>query len=389
MSDSGEFVPFNRVHFAGGELRAIEQAVIDGHISADGPFSERCTQWLQRWSGSDRALLMPSCTAALEAAAMLIDAGPGDEIVMPSYTFSSTASAFVMRGATPVFVDIRPDTLNLDETLVEDAITDATTAIVPVHYGGIGCEMEPLAKLAAERGLSIVEDAAQGILAEADGRPLGSQGRLGALSFHETKDVTCGEGGALLVNDESLIERAEILRDKGTNRRKFFRGEVDKYTWVDLGSSFGLSDLNAAFLWAQLEAADRIKEMRLAIWTAYHEAFASLETDGVLRRPVVPEGRSHNAHLYYLLLPDGRSRDAFLQALREREIDAVFHYVPLHSSPAGRRWGRPNGSLAHTDDLAARIVRLPLWAGMSDAQLERVIEGVHSSVASVLAGRPV
>jgi len=386
MTPGPDHIPFNRAFSVGGEADAVSEAVDSAHLSADGEFSRRCERWLQDWSGSPRALLTPSCTAALEMAAILVEVGPGDEVIMPSYTFSSTANAFALRGATPVFIDIREDTLNLDETLVADAVTDRTRAIVPMHYAGVACEMEAIGELAAARDLAVVEDAAQGIMADRSGRALGSLGSaLGAISFHETKDVTSGEGGALLVNDEAFAERAEILRDKGTNRKQFFRGQVDKYTWVDLGSSYGMSELNAAFLWVQLEAAERITELRLHAWGRYHDAFAELEAQGRLRRPVVPEGCRHNAHMYYLLLPDQAARDALLDELRAADINAVFHYIPLHSSPAGERYGRAHGELPVTDGASSRIVRLPLFASISDEQLDRVIDSVREAVARLPA----
>jgi dTDP-4-amino-4,6-dideoxygalactose transaminase len=378
-------VPFNRAYSAGEEASAVQEAIEAGHLSADGPFSESCVQWLQDWSGSARVLLMPSCTAALETAALLAELGPGDEVIMPSYTFPSTANAVVLRGATPVFVDIRPDTLNLDEALIEDALTSSTRAILPVHYAGVGCEMGPILELAGDRGLSVIEDAAQGILASRGGRPLGSMGALGAISFHETKAVTSGEGGALLVNDESLVERAEIIRDKGTNRRQFFEGTVDKYTWVDLGSSYGMSDLNAAFLWVQLRAAAEITRMRLELWDRYQDAFAELEQRELVRRPVSPDGCEHNAHLYYLLLPSPEARAAFLRELRSAGVDAVFHYVPLHSAPAGTRFSRAHGELSVTDRVSSTVVRLPLWAGMEDAQQERVITVATEALSGAAA----
>jgi dTDP-4-amino-4,6-dideoxygalactose transaminase len=326
---------------------------------------------------------MPSCTAALEAAAILLDLAPGDEVIMPSFTFVSTANAFVLRGAVPVFVDVRGDTLNIDEDAVAEAVTSRTRAIVPVHYAGVGCEMGALMAIADHHGLRIVEDAAQGIMADYRGRPLGAMGDLGAFSFHETKNVTCGEGGALLVNAPDLVERAEVIRDKGTNRSRFLRGQVDKYTWMDLGSSFLLSDVNAAFLYGQLEAADAITQMRLDVWERYHAEFEELERDGLLRRPVVPDNCRHNAHMYYLLLPTAPRRHEFLSELKTWGVDAVFHYVPLHSSPAGLRHGRAAGRLWRTDDLSARLARLPLWPGMPDSAVERVVEAVHAAV-----GRP-
>ena len=368
-----EFIPFNRPFLVGTETAHIEQAVREGWLSAGGSFTARCQEWLQKRTGCELALLTHSCTSALEASTLIAGIGPGDEVIMPSFTFVSTASAVAIRGATPVFVDIEPETLNLDPEQVEEAVTPATRAIMPVHYAGVGCAMDELLAIADRHGLLVFEDAAQGILASYRGRALGSMGQLGSISFHETKNVTCGEGGALLVNDAGLRERAEIIWEKGTDRRKFNRGEVDRYTWVDLGSSLGASEVSAAFLWGQLEAADSITERRLAIWNRYQEGFAELEADGLVRRPVVPEDRVHNAHMYYLLLPDLGRRTRFIAELGARQILAVFHYVPLHSSPAGARIGRAHGELTQTDELSARLVRLPLWAGMDEATVSRVI----------------
>jgi dTDP-4-amino-4,6-dideoxygalactose transaminase len=297
---------------------------------------------------------------------------------MPSYTFVSTANAFVTRGATPVFVDIREDTLNMDTSAIEGALTPRTKAIAPVHYAGVGCDMREILKVAEARDLSVIEDAAQGLLASTEGRPLGTLGQFGALSFHETKNVTCGEGGALIVNDPSLMERAEIIREKGTDRSRFFRGQTDKYTWMDVGSSHAMSELSAAFLCAQLEAAERFTRRRLEIWDRYHEALRDLEEDGRLRRPIVSPTNSHNAHMYYLLLNSGQERDDLIGSLREADIGAVFHYIPLHSSPAGERFGRAVGPLPVTDDLSRRLVRLPLWPDLGDAEVDRVIDEVHS-----------
>jgi len=307
---------------------------------------------------------------------MLIDIQPGDEVIMPSFTFVSTANAFVLRGGVPVFVDIRPDTLNIDETLIEDSITDRTKAIVPVHYAGVGCEMDAVCAIAERHGIWVIEDAAQGVMCTFNRRPLGTIAPLGALSFHETKNVTCGEGGALLVSDPALIERAEVLRDKGTNRSSFFRGQVDKYSWVDIGSSFALSDLNAAFLWAQLQEAEALTQARLGIWARYHDRFADLESRGVVRRPVVPGHCVHSAHMYYLLLPDLEARNRMLSELEERGVNATFHYVPLHSAAAGRRYGRAHGSLPHTDRVSQTLVRLPLWVGMTPDIVDRVADAV-------------
>jgi dTDP-4-amino-4,6-dideoxygalactose transaminase len=377
---ASDHVPFNLPYYVGDEHRRVLDAIGAGHISASGAFTDRCERELEKRLGAPRVLLTPSGTAALEAAALLLDVGPGDEVILPSFTFASTANAFALRGAVPVFVDIREDTLNLDERLVEAAVTPRTRAIVPVHYAGVGCEMAALGEIAARHGLAIVEDAAHAAMAAVRGCPLGTLGRLGALSFHETKNLTCGEGGALIVNDPELVGRAEILRDKGTNRSAFLRGEIDRYTWVDIGSSLGLSDLNAAFLWAQLGEADAITAARLRIWNRYHRAFAELEALGVARRPIVPEHCEHNAHMYYLLLPDRFERDGLIAGLRRRGVDAVFHYVPLHSSPAGRRVGRGSGSLGQTDRQSRRIVRLPLWAAMTDEIVDRVIAAVEDAL---------
>jgi dTDP-4-amino-4,6-dideoxygalactose transaminase len=378
-------IPFNRPFTTGRELAYVRDAIENGHLAGSGPFTDRCSRWLEQRIGSEQALLTQSCTGALEMAAMLLDIGPGDEVVMPSFTFVSTATSVVVRGGTPVFVDVRPDTLNIDEKRVRSAITPRTKAILVVHYAGVGCAMAELAAIAEETGTALVEDAAHGLLASYDGRPLGSFGSLAALSFHETKNVHCGEGGALLVNDPAYRERAEILLDKGTNRRRFFRGQVDKYTWVDVGGSYTPSEINAAFLWAQLEDADAITARRLEIWTTYHEAFADLEDQGLARRPVVPDGCAHNAHMYYLLLPDLESRSRLIGELGQVGIHAVFHYVPLHSSEGGRRYGRAAGDLTVSEQASERLVRLPLWPGMTDADVERVIDAVGVSSARIAA----
>ena len=365
-------IPFNKPYATGDELGYIQEAIDNGHLSGNGPFGRRCTRWLEEQVGSRRAFLMSSGTAALEMAALLLDLGPGDEVIMPSFTFVTTASAVARQGATPVFVDIRPDTLNIDVGAVEAAITPRTRAVMPVHYAGVGCDMDALGELAGARGLTVVEDAAQGLLSTHSGRPLGSFGELSCVSFHETKNVTAGEGGALLVNVDELVERAEVVQQKGTDRSRFLRGEVDRYTWVDLGSSFLTSEINAAFLWAQLEKAQEITALRLATWNTYHSAFAALD-DGVATGPVVPDRCSHNAHMYYLLLSGRSARDRLIAGLADRGVQAVFHYVPLHSSPAGRRFGRAAGPLPVTDSVSDRLVRLPLWAGMSAEQVDRVV----------------
>jgi dTDP-4-amino-4,6-dideoxygalactose transaminase len=375
-------IPFNRPFTTGTEAGYISEAVANGHLSGNGPFCRRAAERLVEMTGARSVLLTPSCTAALEMIAQLAEVGPGDEVIMPSFTFVTTATAFVLRGAVPVFVDIRPDTLNLDEGAVEAAITERTRAIMAVHYAGVGCEMDALAAIAARHGLLLLEDAAQGVMADYRGRALGAIGDLGAISFHETKNVTCGEGGALLINDERWVERAEILHEKGTDRRRFFRGQVDKYTWVDIGSSYVMSDLNAAFLWAQLEQAEQITSRRLDIWQRYHDAFEPLEADGWVRRPTIPSDRRHNAHMYYLLMNDRAERDRLIEQLAEHDIKAVFHYVPLHSAPAGERFGRAAGPLPVTNAASERLLRLPLFPGLDEQMIDRVIDGVLNSVAT-------
>jgi dTDP-4-amino-4,6-dideoxygalactose transaminase len=382
-------IPFNRPYMTGNELGYIAEAHANGHLAGNGAFSRRCCAWLEERIGSPKALLTHSCTAALEMAAILSGVGPGDEVIMPSFTFVSTANAFTLRGATPVFVDIRADTLNLDETRIEAAITPRTKAIVPVHYAGVGCDMDAIMDIAARHDLLVIEDAAQGLIAGIRGRPLGGIGHLAALSFHETKNIISGEGGALLVNDPRFADRAEIIWEKGTNRSQFFRGQVDKYTWVDLGSSYLPGEIVAAFLWAQMEEADAITRRRIAIWERYHAAFADLEAAGLVRRPIVPAEATHNGHMYYLLLPDLAARTAFIDRLRSDGIQAVFHYIPLHTSPFGRSAGRAGGELTITDDVSDRLVRLPFWIGIEDVQdevIERVIAAVEAVSAAAGAG---
>ena len=360
-------IPFNKPYLGGKELWYIAQAHTKGQMAGDGSFTKQCQRWLEQRTGCRMALLTHSCTAALEMAAILADIKPGDEVIMPSYTFVSCANAFVLRGAVPVFVDIRPDTLNLDETKIEAAITSRTRAIVPVHYAGVGCAMDVIMAIAERHRLLVIEDAAQAILSNYQGRPLGSIGHLGTLSFHETKNIISGEGGALLINDPALAERAEIIREKGTNRSKFFRGQVDKYTWVDIGSSYLPGEIIAAFLWAQMEEADYISARRMSIWQRYHAAFEWLENEVPVHRPVVADERAHNAHMYYLLLSDLQDRTAFIEAMKQAEIHCVFHYVPLHTAPYGRLSGRAAGPLSVTTDVADRLVRLPLWLGLGGA----------------------
>jgi dTDP-4-amino-4,6-dideoxygalactose transaminase len=380
-------INFNRPYATGREFGYIEEAIGNLHLSGNGPFASRCSGWIAERTGCTRAFLTPSCTDALEMAALLAGLGPGDEVIMPSFTFVTTASAVALRGATPVFVDIRPDTLNIDESAVRAAVTPRTRAILPIHYAGVACEMDALLELAREHDLIVIEDAAQAILARYRGRPVGGFGQLACLSFHETKNLTCGEGGALLVNEDRWLELAEIVHEKGTNRNKFFRGEVDRYTWVELGSSFLMSEVNAAFLWAQMEAADRIIQERLRIWHVYHDAFEELEEQGLARRPVVPAHVDHNGHMYYLLLPDQERRDAVIHSLADQQIQAVFHYVPLHSAPAGLRYGRPAGPLPVTDDASARLVRLPLWIGLGDGDIERVVTACHEAIRAHVPAR--
>jgi dTDP-4-amino-4,6-dideoxygalactose transaminase len=377
MSDRPR-IPFNRPSMVGRELDYIAQAVHGGRLAGDGPFTRRCQQWLEERYGARKVLLTHSCTAALELAALLCDIREGDEVLMPSFTFVSTANAFVLRGARPVFVDVRPDTLNLDETRIEAAITHRTRAVVPVHYAGMACEMEAILGIAKRHGLRVIEDAAQGLGSTFEGRGLGTLGDLGCWSFHETKNFISGEGGALAVQDDSLAERAEILREKGTDRAKFFRGEVDKYTWVDVGSSYLPSELVAAYLYAQLERAEEIMRRRLRIFATYREGLADLETQGLVRLPVVPERCRHNGHMFYLLLPTGRRRDELIAHLDRAGVNAVFHYVPLHESPMGRRFGYLGGELPVTEDVSRRLVRLPCFFELEPEQQAHVIAAVRS-----------
>lgn len=373
-------IPFNRPYMTGKELEYIKQAHANGHISGNGPFTNKCRAWLEKHMSCHKALLTHSCTAALEMAAILADVQHGDEVIMPSYTYVSTANAFVLRGGVPVFVDIRPDTLNIDESKIEAAITNRTKAIVPMHYAGVSCEMDAIMAIAERHKLVVIEDAAQGIMSSYKGCPLGSIGHMAALSFHETKNIISGEGGALLINDPRFLERAEIIWEKGTNRCSFFRGEVDKYTWVDIGSSYLPSELIAAFLYAQMETEALIANRRLNMWNTYHEAFSDMETQGRLRRPIIPENCAHRAHMYYLLLPDLNQRTLLISYLKEKTIQAIFHYVPLDNSPGGRKYGRRSGALEVTEAVSERIVRLPLWVGMEenlDYVINQVIAGVR------------
>ena len=377
-------IPFNWPHMTGKELYYIAESHFNGRLAGDGPFTKRCHGWMEERTGCSRALLTHSCTAALEMAALLLNIQPSDEIIMPSYTFVSTANAFVLRGGVPVFVDIREDTLNLDERLIEAAITTRTKAIAPVHYAGVSCEMDTIMAIAKRHNLKVVEDAAQGVMASYKGRALGSIGDLGAYSFHETKNVISGEGGALLVNDSELALRAEIIREKGTDRSRFFRGEVDKYTWQEVGSSFLPGELIAAFLWAQLEEADSITQDRLESWQRYHDMLESLESTGIIRRPIIPEDCQHNAHMYYVLLAPEIDRQKVLDEFKRNDIGAVFHYVPLHSSPAGQHYGRAHGQLNVTNSSSERLIRLPLWVGITKEQQVRVVDVLNEVIYSLI-----
>jgi len=376
-----KWIPFNKPYMTGKELDYIAEAHCNAMLAGDGPFTKRCHRWLENSTGVRKALLTHSCTAALEMAALLLDIKPGDEVIMPSYTFVSTANAFVLRGAIPVFVDIRADTLNLDENLIEAAITCRTKAIVVVHYAGVACEMDRILAIAGQYKLSVVEDAAQGILASYKGRALGAIGNLGAFSFHETKNIISGEGGALLVNDPGMMERAEIIREKGTDRSRFLRGEADKYSWIDLGSSYLPGEISAAFLYAQMEEAEFIIRRRLKIWYKYHDCFKQFEEAGRVRRPFIPDECTHNAHIYYLLMQDLNDRNQFIAQARKVGVDCIFHYIPLHDSSAGRRLGKISGDLMITEDLSERVVRLPLWLGLEKEQ-EYVIEAISDFLST-------
>ena len=375
-------IPFNAPPVVGTELEYMQAAMGSGKLCGDGGFTRRCQQWMEQRFGSKKVLLTPSCTASLEMAAILLDIKPGDEVIMPSYTFVSTANAFVLRGAVIVFVDVRPDTMNIDETKIEAAITEKTRAIVPVHYAGVACEMDTIMAIAKKHGLFVVEDAAQGVMSTYKGRALGSIGHIGCFSFHETKNYTAGgEGGATLINDPSLIERAEIIREKGTNRSQFFRGQVDKYTWRDIGSSYLMADLQAAYLWAQLEAAEKINQQRLKLWQTYHDALAPLAKSGRIELPSIPENCVQNAHMFYIKLRDIEDRSALIAYLKEAEIMAVFHYIPLHACPAGERFGRFHGEDSFTTRESERLLRLPLFYNLSAVNQRTVINTLQSYFA--------
>ena len=369
-------IPFNVPPFLGTETKYIVEAINNQKICGDGPFTKKCHEWLENKTGTAKALLTTSCTHSLEMAALLLEIQPGDEVILPSFTFCSTADAFVLRGAKLVFVDIRPDTMNIDETKIEDAITDRTKAIVPVHYAGVACEMDTIMDIAKRHNLKVVEDAAQAVMSEYKGQALGTIGDYGCYSFHETKNYSMGEGGALLIKDASKIEDAEILREKGTNRSVFLRGQIDKYTWVNHGSSYLPSDMNAAYLWAQLQQADMINENRLASWQRYYDSFEQLEKEGYVQRPIIPAECKQNAHMFYLKAKDLEERTALISFLKKNDILAVFHYIPLHGATAGKKFGRFHGEDVYTTKESDRLLRLPMYYNLTDADIQKVIDTV-------------
>ena len=370
-------ISFNVPPVAGKELIYLEEAIRSKKICGDGAFTKRCSRWLEEQTGSERVLLTTSCTHATELAAILADIKPGDEVIMP-YTFVSTADAFVLRGAKAVFVDIRPDTMNIDETLIEDAVTERTKAIVPVHYAGVSCEMDTICDIAKRHNLYVIEDAAQGVMATYKGRPLGTIGDYGCYSFHETKNLSMGEGGALLIKDKANILRVEIVREKGTNRSQFFRGEIDKYTWMDAGSSYLPSELNAAYLWAQLEDAQKIYDDRMRSWNLYYEQLKPLADEGRIELPVIPEGCVHNAHMFYIKTKDLKERTDLIFYLKGKQINSVFHYIPLHSSPAGKKLGVFHGEDKYTTRESERLLRLPMYYGLGKENIECVTESIKN-----------
>lgn len=369
-------ISFNKPPYTGNEVEYIKEAIRAQKICGDGQFTKKCNTWIEKKTGTAKALLTTSCTHATEMAALLIDIQPGDEVIMPSYTFVSTADAFVLRGAKVVFVDIRPDTMNINERLIENAITSKTKAIVPVHYAGVACEMDTIMDIAERYNLYVVEDAAQGVMSYYKGKALGTIGDYGCYSFHETKNYSMGEGGALLIRDEKNIENAEILREKGTNRSKFFRGQIDKYTWVEAGSSYLPSDMNAAYLYAQLEMADKINTNRMNTWNVYYSELKTLMDFGYIELPIVPENCVHNAHMFYIKTKDLEERQKLIAYLKENDILAVFHYIPLHTSPAGRKYGEFRGEDKYTTKESERLVRLPLYYNLEEKDLELIIKKV-------------
>lgn len=371
-------ISFNVPPYTGKELDYVKKAVENQKICGDGEFTKKCSAWLEKTTGAPKVLLTTSCTHATEMAALLLDIKPGDEVIMPSYTFVSTADAFVMRGAVPVFVDIRPDTMNIDENLIEDAVTDKTKAIVPVHYAGVACEMDTIMEIAERHRLAVVEDAAQGVMAEYKGRALGTIGDYGCYSFHETKNYSMGEGGALLIRDEARIEDAEIIREKGTNRAQFFRGQIDKYRWVNAGSSYLPSDMNAAYLWAQLEMAEEMNEYRLMLWNRYYEELKETGARGAIDLPYVPQECKHNAHMFYIKTRDLKERTELISYLKEKGIMAVFHYIPLHTAPAGMKFGRFHGEDNYTTCESERLLRLPLYYGLKPEQVTYICDEIKN-----------
>lgn len=371
-------IPFNIPPYIGKEEAYIEQAIHGRKICGDGEFTRKCNEWIEARGEIAKALLTTSCTHALDLAAILSDVGPGDEVIMPSYTFVSTANAFVLRGAVPVFVDIRPDTMNIDENLIEDAVTEKTKVIAPVHYAGVGCEMETIMDIASRHGIKVIEDAAQGVMAKYKGRTLGTIGDFGCYSFHETKNYSMGEGGALLVKHEKDVSRAEIVREKGTNRSAFFRGMVDKYTWVDEGSSYLPSELNAAYLYAQLESAEAINRKRLTVYSMYFSMLTPLAEERKIELPVVPEGCEHNAHMFYIKVKDLDERTKLQEFLKERGISTAFHYIPLHSAPAGKKYGRFHGEDRYTTKESERLLRLPMYYQITEDEVLQVVDAIKS-----------
>ena len=371
-------IPFNKPAYTGNEQKYILESIKSSKVSGDGVFTKRCQEWFEDKLECQKALLVTSCTHALEMCAILIDTKEGDEIIMPSYTFVSTANAFVLRGATIVFVDIRPDTMNIDETLIEQAITDKTKAIVPVHYAGVACEMDSIMEIANRYNIFVIEDSAQGMMSSYKGKALGTIGHFGTFSFHETKNYTsAGEGGLLIINDEQFIERADIIREKGTNRSAFFRGMVDKYSWVDVGSSYLMNDVSASYLWGQLEDADKINEDRLRSWNRYYSGFYHLQEKGIIEIAKIPNECKHNAHLFFIKVKDLNQRIEILEYLMQNKINTVFHYVPLHSAPAGLKFGRFDGEDRYTTKESERLIRLPMYYGLKQESLDKIIEIIN------------
>lgn len=374
-------INFNKVPYVGTEMKYMEEAIASGKLCGDGAFTKKCNAWIEEKTGTNKALLTTACSTALDMAAILTEVGPGDEVILPSFTFVSTANSFALRGATLVFVDIRPDTQNIDENLIEDAITDKTKVIVPVHYAGVSCEMDKIMEIAKRYNLLVVEDAAQGVMSTYKGRALGTIGDFGCYSFHETKNYSMGEGGAILIRDKEAGEKAEIIREKGTDRSRFLRGQVDKYTWVDIGSSYLPSELNAAYLYAQLEEADAINENRLASWYRYYDQLKELEDAGKIQLPVIPEGCKHNAHMFYIKAADLEERTALISYLKENGVAAVFHYVPLHSAPEGLKVGRFHGEDKYTTNTFERLLRLPMYYGLAPEDVDKVCDTIKAFYA--------